>query len=382
MTRGLADTYGAGRFAAPALAETAAAKAQPPADAGAGRFATPALAETAAAKGQPNAAQPAAPAAPAAAPQAPEQQKPIDPKAPVKVDTWRKGPNDSIEGALRQRGYSLNEIYTKDKSGRTLADRVLADNRLRDHKRIPDGTELKLPFKPGFVPEGSASTQGLQPGQSRLSPKVETPDGQQSVQARTANDGQKKSSTIDSTAPGVQSQAHVEGDTRTRIDTSVGRNQQGNPTSLTTANNSDGSATQTVRTTSEPDKVVTQVEPGRGAGPSTAVIDPAAPVSVTTPGNPGTGDLTARVGNPDDFKTGPLERFGNWVVGGPRVESTGLPEDGKVAGVRNLRVEEGPHRARTVTGTDSQGREFRQSREGDGYVARFGRWMDGMFGLR
>jgi hypothetical protein len=65
----------------------------------------------------------------------------------VTVDPWKKGKNDTIEGMLRNQGYSLKDIYSKDKNGQTLIDQVAKANNLKNPNLIQDGAELKIPKK-------------------------------------------------------------------------------------------------------------------------------------------------------------------------------------------------------------------------------------------
>ena len=65
----------------------------------------------------------------------------------VKVDSWKKGKNDSLEGILKNQGYSLSEIYSKDTNGKSLVDKVAAANKLKNPNVIRPGQELVVPSK-------------------------------------------------------------------------------------------------------------------------------------------------------------------------------------------------------------------------------------------
>jgi hypothetical protein len=73
--------------------------------------------------------------------------------ARVSVDRWKKGPNDSIEHILRNQGYSAQDIYRRDASGKTLIQRVADANGLKDPNLIRPGKKgLLVPVK-GEKPE-------------------------------------------------------------------------------------------------------------------------------------------------------------------------------------------------------------------------------------
>lgn len=54
---------------------------------------------------------------------------------------------DSLSQLLLDRGYSLKEMLEKDEQGKTLIDRVAAENKLRNPNLIYPGQELSLPSK-------------------------------------------------------------------------------------------------------------------------------------------------------------------------------------------------------------------------------------------
>ena len=90
--------------------------------------------------------------------------------ARVRVDRWGQGPNSSLEGILRRQGYSREEIYGRDASGRTLAQRVAAVNDLKDPNLVHPGQDLTVPVKPR---EGAPAPQDPQAGSPR--PQDELP---------------------------------------------------------------------------------------------------------------------------------------------------------------------------------------------------------------
>ena len=65
--------------------------------------------------------------------------------AAVKTDSWKKGPNDTIEGMLKGKGYSLKDIYTKGPNGKNMVDRVMSANHIKDARKMKDGMEVVIP---------------------------------------------------------------------------------------------------------------------------------------------------------------------------------------------------------------------------------------------
>lgn len=56
-------------------------------------------------------------------------------------------PDDTLSQLLLDRGYSLKEMLEKDEQGKTMLDRVAADNKLRNADLIHPGQQLTLPSK-------------------------------------------------------------------------------------------------------------------------------------------------------------------------------------------------------------------------------------------
>ena len=63
----------------------------------------------------------------------------------VKVDGWKKGPNDCLVSILRGQGYSETEIYARDAEGQSLIDRVARVNGLKDPNLVVPGRKLLIP---------------------------------------------------------------------------------------------------------------------------------------------------------------------------------------------------------------------------------------------
>jgi hypothetical protein len=63
----------------------------------------------------------------------------------VTLDAWRQGANDSLEAALENQGYTLNEIYARDAGGKTLIDHVVRVNGLRNANLVKAGQQVVIP---------------------------------------------------------------------------------------------------------------------------------------------------------------------------------------------------------------------------------------------
>lgn len=113
---------------------------------------------------QPPSAPQAEQPAPAPAPQEqPQEQRNPQETVRVRVDGWRQGPNDSIEGILMNQGYRRGEIYGRDAEGRTMVDRVLQSNGLENPRALQPGQELEVP------------TSGRPPRPRDPAPRVDRP---------------------------------------------------------------------------------------------------------------------------------------------------------------------------------------------------------------
>ena len=93
-----------------------------------------------------------------------------------KLGKYTKGGEGTIEKELLKKGFTLKEIYTKDKQGRTLADQVAKTNGIKNQKTIADGKELTLPQRPGA--QGISASE-VKPGESKT---VKVENGPNSAQ--------------------------------------------------------------------------------------------------------------------------------------------------------------------------------------------------------
>lgn len=157
----------------------------------------------------------------------------------VKTDTWKKGPNDSIEGMLKGKGFSLKDIYSKGKDGKNMVDKVMSANNIKDAKKIKDGQELNIPDlgKNG----GGTATAGLKPGEKTEAKQI----GDHKIQSEKLADGTNQSSleTKNGSDVKVQSPGNSTNATRVRPD--------GSTTTQTLAKNEQGKVTTEVDTTTK-----------------------------------------------------------------------------------------------------------------------------------
>ena len=121
--------------------------------------------------------------------------------AAVKTDSWKKGPNDTIEGMLKGKGYSLKDIYSKGPNGKNMVDRVMSANNIKDAKKMKDGMEVVIPDmgKKG----GGTATSGLKPGEKTEAKTV----GDHKIQSQKLADGTNQSSVDTKNGTGVKVQS-------------------------------------------------------------------------------------------------------------------------------------------------------------------------------
>lgn len=79
--------------------------------------------------------------------------------AQVRVDKWGTGKNDCLESILMNKGYTAEEIYSKGADGKSLLDRVVATNKLRNADLIQAGQNLVVPSKE--EPKADKSTKSV-----------------------------------------------------------------------------------------------------------------------------------------------------------------------------------------------------------------------------
>ena len=125
----------------------------------------------------------------------------------VKADTWKKGPNDTIEGMLKGKGFSLKDIYSKGTNGKTMVDSVLSANNLKDARKMRDGQEMIVPDL-GNKGAGTA-TSGLKPGEK--TPQKTVGDSTNATRAR-----QDGSTTTQTLAKDSKGQVTTQVDTKSK----------------------------------------------------------------------------------------------------------------------------------------------------------------------
>lgn len=196
-----------------------------------------------------------------------EQTNPYSSFAPsstkVSVDKWKNGKNDSLEGILKNQGYTLKEIYSKDANGKTLIDKVAATNNLRNPNVIQPGQELNVPSK---EKSESVSSMDLKNGQSQTA-KVDT--GEVSIDTKMAKDKQGNiSATTSANAGDASISSKTEVPTGGRADTAVF--QDGDSVKAqTVAMNKDGSSKSQIDTETKPGAssvTVTDIDSKKGMG--------------------------------------------------------------------------------------------------------------------
>ncbi len=114
-----------------------------------------------------------------------------------KLGKYTKGGEGTVEKELLKKGFTLKEIYTKDKQGRTLADQVAQTNGIKNQKKIADGKELTLPQRPGAqgisaseVKNGEKKSVEVQNGSNSAQQSIEKgANGDQTIRQATTADG-------------------------------------------------------------------------------------------------------------------------------------------------------------------------------------------------
>lgn len=160
----------------------------------------------------------------------------------VKADTWKKGPNDTIEGMLKGKGFSLKDIYSKGPNGQNMVDRVLSANNLKDARKMQDGQEMIIPDlgKKG----GGTATSGLKPGEKTEAKTI----GDHKIQSEKLPDGTNQSSVDTKNGTGVQVQSPGNSTNATQV------KPDGTTSTQTLAKDAQGKVTTQVDTTTKGSK--------------------------------------------------------------------------------------------------------------------------------
>ena len=228
-----------------------------------------------------------------------------------KADTWKKGPNDTIEGMLKGKGFTLQDIYKKGSDGKNMVDKVLSANGLKDPKKMRDGQEMVIPDLGSKG--GGTSTKGLKEGES-----VKTKVGAQEAESKKTKDGNESTIKTDN---GTSTQVESKGESTNAVQVKP----DGSTVGQTVANNEKGKPSVEVTTTTkgENDKVEAKTLDG-GTLKGTATPDGVTLQNGTTKV---TTDLDERK------RDGAVENFGasvdRFFGTGPKEPAAGVDVSGK-----------------------------------------------------
>jgi hypothetical protein len=274
-----------------------------------------------------------------------------DKTSEVTVDPYKKGKNDTIEGILRNQGYSLQDIYNKDKGGKTLIDHVASVNKLKNPNVIQDGAKLKIP---GRDNSESLSSMDLKPGESQDS-KVEN----KKVGVGTESTMEKKKDgsselgvkTNNEKNPDAELSTKTEVGKDGRIDTNSTATKEGVETN-TVAQNKDGSAVTQEKQTATEDQTKVTIKDIDKRGDNTKVTADNNTVTAVNPGSKTAGDVKSTVDISEKSSDGTFENAGRWVAekfgyGGQEVAPVTADKVGQVDVTKNS---EGQATVSTVQG--------------------------------
>lgn len=223
----------------------------------------------------------------------------------VKADPWKKGKNDSLEGILRNQGYSLKEIYSKDKNGKTLIDAVQAENKLKNPNLIHPGQDLKVPRVPN---SSSQSSMDLKPGEKQSQEVSNDDKGITNTSTMTKNaDGTVTSTTSvnNSNNRDANTSTTVNTPNGGRVDQSDRVTQDGTQSNTTAQDNKGGVTTVQTNATSE------------GSNTEITNTDKKKDMQVSTDGNQVTtknGEVTTSTDISEKSKDGFFERTGKGIA--------------------------------------------------------------------
>lgn len=280
----------------------------------------------------------------------------------VTVDKWKEGKNDSIEGILKNQGYTLSEIYTKDENGKTLVDKVAAANDLKNPNLIDPGKALTVPKKENTE---SISTEDLKPGQTQTASAT---NGEATVEATNtrAEDGTSTSGVEVSNGEASLNTETKVGENG-RIDTSVSQNENSVSSNTVAIDGANATEVSTVAN-NEGTKVTVTDRDGTADTTLNANSD-----TVTTTNGGITNEVDISESNSDGFFENVGRGITNFFTGGPEE-----PEAVKLDGVRQVGVNRGTEGETTVT---ADGKEVLQTAgdTDDGWLERFGEGADNFF---
>lgn len=295
----------------------------------------------------------------------------------VTVDGWKKGKNDSVEGILRNQGYSLKDIYTKDKDGKTLIDRVAETNGLKNPNVIHPGQNLQVP----------------------------TREKSESLSSKDLKAGEEQTSQVNNKEAGVTTDSKMsrDGDGNNRLDVGVSNKENPNAgLSTTTTAPADGRIDSNSRVTESGTETNTVAMNGNGSAVTGEQIQAAQDstsvtisdldknknlgveanedtVNVTNPGNGKSGDVNSQVDISERSQDGFFENVGRSVndffFGAPEKQ-----EGGSAQGASDVQVTRDAQGRATVTATvNGERKEIIQTAgdTDDSFMERVGSTVDG-----
>ena len=266
----------------------------------------------------------------------------------VTVDGWKKGKNDSVEGILRNQGYSLRDIYTKDKDGKTLIDRVAETNGLKNPNVIHPGQNLQVPTR---EKSESLSSKDLKPGEEQSS-QVKNKDAGVTTDSKMSRD-EEGNNRLD---VGVSNKENPDAGLSTtttappdgRIDSNSRVTEDGTETN-TVAMNGNGSAVTGEQIQAGQDSTsvtISDLDKNKNLG----VEADSDSVSVTNPGSGKSGDVTSQVDISEESQDGAVEnlarRVNDFIFGGPE-----KPQAASAEGASDVNVTRDAEGRATVTVT-------------------------------
>lgn len=266
----------------------------------------------------------------------------------VTVDGWKKGKNDSVEGILRNQGYSLKDIYNKDKDGKTLIDRVAETNGLKNPNVIHPGQSLQVPTR---EKSESLSSKDLKPGEEQSSQVGNKEAGVTADSTMSKDD--KGNNKLD---VGISNKENPDAGLSTttttpadgRIDSNSRATEKGTETN-TVAMNGNGSAVTGETITADKDSTTVDIK-DLDKNKNLGVKADNDNVAVTNPGSGKSGDVTSNVDISEQSTDGTMEKAGRWVndtIFGNKEKA----QSGSAEGASDVQVSRNDQGQVTVTGT-------------------------------
>ena len=293
------------------------------------------------------------------------------------MDPYKEGKNDTIEGILRNQGYSLQDIYNKDENGKTLIDHVASVNNLKNPNVIQDGASLKVP---GRENSESLSSMDLKPGEQQ---ETEVKNNEAGVQV-DSNMEKKKDGSSELNVD-TKSEKAPDADLSTKTTVPEGGRMDSNATAVeggvdvnTVAQNKDGSAVTQERIEAREDRTDVSIKDIDRTGDNMAVAADGNTVSVTNPGSEKGGDVKSEVDISEANSDGFTENLGRNVAeffgfGGEEVAP--VTADG-VGEVRVSKNDEGQATVSTVKAGEESELFTTAGDTDDTFVERAGEWVD------